>query len=53
VYCFVAVAEVVSGFLSNAASSVVKRLWSLKSTAKTGDRPAEIALPFRSGSLSF
>jgi hypothetical protein len=33
----VAVAEVVSGFLSNAASSMFKRLWSLKSTAKTGD----------------
>ncbi|KAL6633613.1 hypothetical protein ACP70R_026284 [Stipagrostis hirtigluma subsp. patula] len=28
-------ARVVSGFLSNAASSVAKRLWSLKSTAKT------------------
>ncbi|XP_066319429.1 uncharacterized protein [Miscanthus floridulus] len=28
-------ARVVSGFLSNAASSVVKRLWSLKSTTKT------------------
>ncbi|KAK3158995.1 hypothetical protein QOZ80_2AG0144340 [Eleusine coracana subsp. coracana] len=27
--------KVVSGFLSNAASSVVKRLWSLKPTAKT------------------
>lgn len=27
-----------SGFLSNAASSVVKRLWSLKPTAKTGNR---------------
>jgi hypothetical protein len=32
-----AIAEVVSGFLSNAASSVMKRLWSLKSTTKTGD----------------
>ncbi|XP_052141636.1 uncharacterized protein LOC127761388 [Oryza glaberrima] len=29
-------AKVVSGFLSNAASSVMKRLWSLKSTTKTG-----------------
>ncbi|AQK55094.1 uncharacterized protein LOC100276420 precursor [Zea mays] len=28
-------ARVVSGFLSNAASAVVKRLWSLKSTTKT------------------
>lgn len=28
-------AKVVSGFLSNAASAVVKRLWSLKSTTKT------------------
>lgn len=33
----VAIAEVVSGFLSNAASAVLKRLWSLKSTVKTGD----------------
>lgn len=31
----VAVAEVVSGFLSNAASAVLKQLWSLKSTVKT------------------
>uniref|UniRef100_A0A453PHA9 NHL repeat-containing protein n=1 Tax=Aegilops tauschii subsp. strangulata TaxID=200361 RepID=A0A453PHA9_AEGTS len=30
-------AKVVSGFLSNAASAVLKRLWSLKSTVKTGD----------------
>ncbi|KAL5208245.1 hypothetical protein ABZP36_032680 [Zizania latifolia] len=29
-------AKVVSGFLSNTASAVVKRLWSLKSTTKTG-----------------
>jgi hypothetical protein len=34
---FVAIAGVVSGFLSNAASAVVKRMWSLKSTTKTGD----------------
>ncbi|KAG8072248.1 hypothetical protein GUJ93_ZPchr0006g45766 [Zizania palustris] len=29
-------AKMVSGFLSNTASAVVKRLWSLKSTTKTG-----------------
>jgi hypothetical protein len=49
--CFVAIAGVVSGFLSNAASAVVKRLWSLKSTTKTG-LTTETSLPFCSTSGS-
>nr|CAB3447824.1 unnamed protein product [Digitaria exilis] len=46
-------ARVVSGVLSNAASAVMKRLWSLKSTTKTGHYcglPAGfLLLPFRLG----
>ncbi|KAF7062489.1 hypothetical protein CFC21_069083 [Triticum aestivum] len=42
-------AKVVSGFLSNAASAVLKRLWSLKSTVKTAASGAKSMVKYEGG----
>ncbi|AQK55090.1 NHL domain-containing protein [Zea mays] len=42
-------ARVVSGFLSNAASAVVKRLWSLKSTTKTAASGGKSMVKYEGG----
>ncbi|OEL35764.1 hypothetical protein BAE44_0003219 [Dichanthelium oligosanthes] len=42
-------ARVVSGFLSNAASAVVKRLWSLKSTTKTAANGGKSMVKYEGG----